>query len=41
LEEITIKWQAKDFFLKTHVEFFDQSFGRMMKCQAEEINPCV
>jgi len=36
-----MKWQAKDFFLKTNVEFFDQSFGRMMKCQAEEINPCV
>jgi hypothetical protein len=31
LEEITMKWQAKDLILKTHVEFFDQSFGKMMK----------
>jgi hypothetical protein len=32
-----MKWQAKDFFLKTHVEFFDQSFRRMMKYQAKQI----
>jgi hypothetical protein len=28
LEEIAMKWQAKDFFLKTHVEFFQSKFWK-------------